>query len=140
MGSLYAEVDGWIETALPTQPEGPRTRLDENAKSGEVAAMNYPKESWKGAQYRVVFSIEEHAKAFTEGWGDQKDPDAEPRVAGKGGENGGEVRESDESYEASEAVLAAIGRDLPQLAAPIDSVAVKRRGRPPKVQHISEVA
>ncbi len=103
----------------------------------------YPTQLWMGAKYRVVWGPEEHYQAKQEGWGDEKDPDAGPRVstlheiaedikAGTFPRSRHEPNavtiaalvESDESYEASEALLNA----------------PKRRGRPPKVQSIQGVA
>ncbi len=90
--------------------------------------MSYPKQLFRGDKYRVVWGSEEHYQVKQEGWGDQKDPDAEPRV------------ESDESYEASEAILAGRSGETSDFGAAVYATASKRRGRPPKVQTISEVA
>ncbi len=105
--------------------------------------MYYPKSTWKLGAERVVHGPEEHYQAKVEGWGDEKDPDTEPRgsalheiaediKAGTFPRSRHEPNavtiaafvESDESYEASEALLNA----------------PKRRGRPPKIQSIQGVA
>jgi len=72
--------------------------------------MAYPLEVYKPGAYRVIWSPEEHAQAKEEGWGDQKDPDQEPRYS----------------------AMHEIAEDIKAGTFP------KRRGRPPRVQ--SEVA
>ncbi len=96
----------------------------------------YPTQLWRGAKYRVVFGPEEHYQAKQEGWGDEKDPDTEPRHEPNAVTIAALV-ESDESYEASEALSQVrVGPSWSELG----PSAPKRRGRPPKVQSIQGVA